>query len=225
MSEGAFLTSARTVGADLRAARGDANPSAARPEVGPYHRVLRSAFVIGSLWCSVHLRAEVQIERTYLPDAGPSSFAIGLPGGVNFCFDPVRGGVSYAWTGAFLDIGPVRPGPGKFLKPAQPLGPLVYRETGVAPLRRGDPSRAPVLEFAGYTLREDAVEFRYTVDGSLVREEIRARPGGGLIRRFHIEGGSDARWWHVADGRPPAELKRESGGALVLEVPFAKEAK
>src|SRR5215211_4092301 len=87
------------------------------------------------------LRADVQIERGFLPDSGPSSFAIGLPGGVNFCFDPVRGGVSYAWTGEFLDLTPMRPGTGKFIKPAKPLGSMVYREAGFAPLRRGDPSR------------------------------------------------------------------------------------
>ena len=172
------------------------------------------------------LRAEVQIERIYLPDAAPSSFAIGLPGGVNFCFDPVRCAVNYAWPGDFLDITPARPGPGKFIKPAKPLGPLLYRESGVAPLRRGDPNRAPAVEFTGYTLRGDAVEFRYTIDGLAVREEIRARPGGdGLTRRFHLEGGSDARWWHVTDGRPPAELKREAGGALVHDVEFAKEGR
>ena len=44
-------------------------------------------------------RAEVQIERTHMPEAHASSFAFGLPGGVNFCYDPVRGGVNYAWTG------------------------------------------------------------------------------------------------------------------------------
>jgi len=43
----------------------------------------------------VTTRAEVQIERTFLPDAHASSFAFGLPGGVNFCYDPVRGGVNY----------------------------------------------------------------------------------------------------------------------------------
>ena len=55
------------------------------------------------------LRAEVQLERTFLPDAHASSFAFGLPGGVNVCYDPVRGGVNYAWTGGFLDITNVRP--------------------------------------------------------------------------------------------------------------------
>src|SRR5687768_7645481 len=64
---------------------------------------------------TIPLRAEVQVERTFLPDAAPSSFAIGLPGGVNFCFDPVRCSVSYAWTGDYLDLTPARPGPGKFI--------------------------------------------------------------------------------------------------------------
>lgn len=172
-------------------------------------------------------RAEIQIERLFLPHgAAPSSFAIGLPGGVNFCFDPVRGGVNYAWTGAFLDLSPARPGPGKFMQSARLLGPLVYQESGVVPLRRGDPARVPIVEFTGYTLRDDAIEFRYTVDGVPVREEIRARAGGdGLIRRFTFAGGSDTKWWHVADGRPPVELKREAGGVFVLETAFAKEAK
>jgi hypothetical protein len=182
--------------------------------------------VLGFAILASTLRAEVQIERGFLPDAGPSSFAISLPGGVNFCFDPVRGGVSYAWTGDFLDLSEMRPGPAKFIKPAKPLGPVVYRETGAAPLRRGDPGRTPVVEFAGYSVRADSVEFRYTIDGALVREEVRARPGGGgLIRRFHFEAGSDAKWWHVVEGKPAAELKRESGGAFVLESTFSSEPK
>lgn len=171
-------------------------------------------------------RSEVQIERIAMPlDAGPSSFAIGLPGGVNFCFDPVRGGVSYAWTGGFLDLTPARPGPGKFISPVKLLGPVVYQESGRAPLRRGDPARSPLYEFNGYTLRSDAVEFRYTIDGTPVREEVRAKPDGtGLVRRFTISGGGDTKWWHVTDGRPPAELARESDGSWRIEVTFKKGA-
>ncbi len=172
-------------------------------------------------------RAEIQIERLFLPhDAAPSSFAIGLPGGLNFCFDPVRGGVSYAWTGGFLDLTSTRPGPGKFISAAKPPGPLVYQETGVAPLRRGDPARVPVVEFTGYALHAAAIEFRYTVDGAPVREEIRARADGtGLIRRFTCAGGTDTTWWHVTAGRPPARLAREPGGTFMLEIVFAKEAR
>ena len=169
-------------------------------------------------------RAEVQIERIAMPfDAGPSSFAIGLPGGVNFCFDPVRGGVSYVWTGGFLDLTPARPGPGKFIAPVKLLGPVAYQETGAAPLRRGDPTRPPVVEFTGYTLRADAVEFRYTVDGVPVREEIRARAdGAALVRRITLAGAGDAKWWHVVEGRPPMELKREGNDVRVIELPLRK---
>jgi hypothetical protein len=172
------------------------------------------------------LHAEIQIERGFLPDAAPSSFAIGLPGGVNFCFDPVRGGVSYAWTGGFLDLSAMRPDAGKFIKPAKPLGAILYREAGVAPLRRGDPSRRPVVEFTGYSLRGDAIEFRYTIDGTPVREEIRARSGGdGLICRFRFEGSGDAKWWHVAEGGPATELKRDANGTFVHEIIFPRETK
>ena len=185
---------------------------------------LRMFVLTAALAAAFVARAEIQIERGFLPDAAPSSFAIGLPGGMNFCWDPVRGGVSYAWSGDFLDLTPMRPGTGKFIKPAKPLGAMFYRETGVAPLRRGDRGRTPAVEFTGYALRDDAIEFRYTIDGTPVREEIRARAGGGLIRRFHFEGGSDARWWHVAEGQPPVELKREPAGTFVLEI-AAKESK
>jgi hypothetical protein len=196
--------------------------SKTRPTCKPRLRTLLCSAAL----LAAPLRAEVQIERMFMPDASPSSFAIGLPGGVNFCFDPVRGAVSYAWTGGFVDLSPTRPGPGKFINAGKLLGPVVYQEVGASPLRRGDPATVPVVEFAGYTLRADSVEFRYTVDGLLVREEVRASAGGvGLTRRFKIEGGTDAKWWHVVDGRPATELKRDAGGGFVLEIPFGKAAK
>jgi hypothetical protein len=188
-------------------------------------RALFTAFVL----LSTRLPAEVLIERTYLPlEVSPSSFAIGLPGGVNFCYDPVRGGVAYAWTGGFLDLTPVRPGVGgKFTTPAKLLGPVVYREEGtLPPLRRGDPSRVPVYEFKGYVLHGTGVEFRYTLDGLLVREFVRAReaPGGGLIRRFILEGATDARWWYVTEGRPATELAPSTNGSRLIETIFPPTA-
>jgi hypothetical protein len=187
-------------------------------------RWVRSTAVAAALLSIATLHAEVLVERVFMPlDAAPSSFAIGLPGGVNFCFDPVRGGVSYAWKGGFVDLSPARPGPGKFINAVKLLGSVVYRETGHVPLRRGDPSRVPMVEFTGYTLRNDAVEFRYTIDGAPVREEIRANSEGtALVRRFHLAGGSDAKWWYVVDGKPASELKQEANGTFALEVPLGK---
>jgi hypothetical protein len=185
---------------------------------------------LAPLWCLAFLasatatRAEVQIERTVMPfEAAPSSFAIGLPGGVSFCFDAVRGGVSYAWTGGFIDLASVRPGPGKLITPVKLLGPVAYRESGASPLRRGDPARVPAIEFKGYTLRADAIEFRYTVDGALVREEIRAQGTGAaaqLVRRFAVAGAADAKWWYVVAGQPPRALGPAGTPELKLEIPL-----
>jgi hypothetical protein len=183
-------------------------------------------FTPGSAASAPATNAEILIERTFLPfGAAPSSFAIGLPGGVNFCFDPVRGGVSYAWTGGFIDVAPVRPGMGKRLTAAGLLGPVVYREAGSAPLRRGDPARPSVVEFRGYMLRGDAVEFRYTLDSIPVREEVRARAGGGgLTRRFQVGGTADAKWWYVTDAKPAVALTPAPDGALTLDVGFERPA-
>jgi hypothetical protein len=168
---------------------------------------------------------EVQIERTYLPDAHASSFAFGLPGGVSFCYDPTRGGLNYAWTGGFIDLTNVRP-VNKLIKAAGLVGTVVYRETGPSPLRRGDVAHVPVVEFKGYTLRTAAVELRYTVDGVPVAEEISARPSGdGLIRRFRFDrAGADAAWSYVVEGRPATVLTKDAAGVFTLEVPFAKSA-
>ena len=167
-------------------------------------------------------RAEVQVERTFLPDAHASSFAFGLPGGVNFCYDPVRGGVNYAWTGGFLDITNVRPA-NKLIKAAVPLGPIVYRETGPAPLRRGDVGHAPAIVFKGYTLHDSAVELRYTIDGILVREEILAKADkSGLVRKFTVDKPAGEKWWYVLDGLPPAPLTSESTGGFSIVDAFKK---
>lgn len=166
---------------------------------------------------------EVLVERVMLPDARAGSFAFGLPGGVNFCYDPVRGGVNYAWTGGYLDITNVRP-INKLIKPATLLGPVVYRETGAAPLRRGDVTREPVLEFKGYTLRPSAVELRYTVDGAPVAETITALPNAaGLKRTFRFDrSAADAKWFYVLAGQPATALPRDASGAFTIETLFGK---
>lgn len=166
---------------------------------------------------------EVQIERVMLPDARAGSFAFGLPGGVNFCYDPTRGGVNYAWTGGFIDLTNVRP-VNKLIKPATLRGPVVYRETGPSPLRRNDATREPVVEFKGYTLRSASVEIRYTVDGAPVTEEISAlasSAGPGLKRTFRFDrSDADAKWFYVVAGRPAAALARTAAGTFTLDVPF-----
>lgn len=157
--------------------------------------------------------AQVQVERTWMPrDAAPSSFAIGLPGGTSFCFDPSRPGVSYTWQGGFIDLKSVRPGPGKEIKPVTLLGDVTYQETGVAPLRCGDPARVPVTRFLGYTLGESTVEFRYAVDDRVVHESVRADGAGRVVRRVRIPDGAKLKWFYARAGMPVVSLTLSETG-------------
>jgi hypothetical protein len=172
---------------------------------------------------------EVLVARTVLPDAAPSSFAVGLPGGLSFCFDPTRGGLRYIWSGGFADLTPARPEVGKFIKPITLLGDLVYRESGEAPLRRGDSKRLPIVLFKGYRLEDAAIEFRYTVDGVMVRERIHARPdGSALIRQFKVDdGAAETNWWYqpgpIEGSTPTTPTGKQEGGALRFEPGTARE--
>jgi hypothetical protein len=150
----------------------------------------------------------VLIERTLLPDAAPSSFAVGFSNGVSFCYDVVRGGLSYAWRGGFIDLTNVRPNAGKSISPVKLLGKVAYREEGFFPLRTGDPQHGVELVFKGYRLAGDSIEFRYEIDGHRVREEVRALPdGSGLVRRFHVEETADGEaWWYVPGPQSGAKL-------------------
>lgn len=180
--------------------------------------------------------AELRVERTYMADAAPSAFAIGFANGVSFCYDPVRGGLNYVWDGGFVNLAPVRPGMGKLIQPAGLLGAVVYRERGAAPLRHGDPARVPLVQFQGYRVGDNLIEFHYTLDGATVREEIRPRPNGdGLTRRFRFDAPA-ASWWYLPGPQEGAPLSAPAGqpeaggfrfdvaagGEFTLEIIFRK---
>lgn len=182
--------------------------------------------------------SELRLERTLLPDAAPSSFAVGLPTGVNFCYDVVRGGVSYIWQGDFVDISNVRPNAGKAVSPVKLLGEVVYRESEYFPLRRIDPQRGVGADFKGYRLKQDAIEFIYQIDQCRVTEEVRSTADGmGLVRQFKIEGALPGEtWWYVPGAtnggklEAPGALRDGPGfrfdptGSFILEVHFGKAA-
>lgn len=145
--------------------------------------------------------AGVLLERGYLPEAKPNAFAVGFAEGVSFCFDPVRGGLNYAWTGGFVDVAPIRPGMGKTVAPVTLLGEVVYREGEGTPWRVGRADRVPAVRFRGYSVAADRIEFVYTLDGLEVREQIVQRGGSGLVRRFVVLGEGGPVWF-----RPEAAL-------------------
>ena len=201
-------------------------------------RLLGAGFALLTVAMAPGRAAELLVERTLLPDAAPSSFAVGFPNGVSFCYDVTRGGLSYIWRGGFIDVTSVRPEAGKVITPTKLLGNVIYREEGFFPLRAGDPQRGVELAFKGYRLRENAIEFRYEIGPRRVTEEIAPLPdGSGVVRRFRIEGApAGEAWWYVPggmsgeklfapQGTPDADgFRFDAGREFSLEVRFKKEA-
>lgn len=146
----------------------------------------------------------LQVFRTMMPDAGPSAFAVGLPGEIGFCYDPGRGGINYAWRGTFVDLAPTWKA--KINEPAIVRGRIGYRETVRWPLRFNGASGDPRYEFRGYVLIADGIEFHYLLDGILVREEIRPADGGrAIMRRFQLSEACSA-WRLAAEAQPESRI-------------------
>lgn len=118
--------------------------------------------------------------RTFMPDSSPASIAVGLPGGVSYCFDADIGSIRYAWYGDFLEMTP--PWSGRGGQPAIVLG----RRFGDFP---GVPRKLD-YRFKGYRLVRGLPEFQYTVGGVEASQRISVlSEGRGLLVEV-TEGGA-----------------------------------
>jgi len=140
--------------------------------------------------------ARPAVQRTFMPDATPGSFAITLPNGPGLCLDPVRGGINYVWDGDFVDLRPrwiTKEG-----APARIFGEVFYREQAWQPLRAGAPGNPPDFQFRGYVLRDGVPEFHYVIGGRDVFETFASgRQAGDLLRRFRVGPGSAPLWLNL----------------------------
>jgi len=120
-----------------------------------------------------------QVFRNFMPEAGPSAFGVVLGPELALIYDPLRGGVNQVWSGT-LDLEPTRRE--KINEAAAVMGPVVYQETTVQPLRVSSADAVPVKRFKGYRYEADTVVFEFTLDGVLMRESLRARADGAVER-------------------------------------------
>lgn len=164
------------------------------------------------------------VSRTFLPESGPASIAVGFENGESYGFD--AGGVflRYAWSGGFVDNWPHWRGNGNAY--ATVLGDIYFRTEIGVPLRVGAREEAEQVSFRGYTLdAENIPEFRYEIDGATVRERIVPRSGGGLIRTFRIESADPIRF--LAEPESGVRFESSSGrwseGVLTLTPAQARE--
>lgn len=123
-------------------------------------------------------------QRAFMPNSGPASIAVLLPGGVAYCWDAGAGRFRYAWTGGYMTMPRAAErglatleGPVFYTEPEYPL------RLGTAP--GGEPKR---IDYKGFVLDAQSIpEFATVVDGVTVRERAEVR-NGRLVRRFRTSG-------------------------------------
>jgi mono/diheme cytochrome c family protein len=145
----------------------------------------------------------------FLTDVSPRSIAVGLPGKVSYCFDAYTSELRYVWNGPFLDVKPMWTLRGA--GPVKILGQKCYTAPTEFPLRIGDPTMTPSVQYLGYDLIQGYPQFRYEVNGVLVRELITLQEGTGPAKKLacHFDlGAVDKDVWF--NGGPEATV----GGAL-----------
>ncbi len=155
--------------------------------------------------------------RWDMPEATPSAFAVGLPGGVSYCFDAGEVRLRYAWLGGYVDMTGTlyekRDSATRLTRTADLVGEVFYRPEGF-PLRVGDPNRIPQRRFRGYRLVGGYPEFHYQVDGIDVYEKVRPTTAkDGVIRDFRVRTVQQPMWF-LADGRAGATMKSSLGTAI-----------
>ena len=100
--------------------------------------------------------------RWDMPESSPASFAVGLPGGVSFCFDAGESKLRYAWQGGFVDMTRTlfkKKNPATNLtETAEIVGDIFFWE-GPFPIRVGDRDRIPQRKFRGYRLVNSVPSF------------------------------------------------------------------
>src|SRR5690606_25544311 len=146
------------------------------------------------------------VYRTILPDSRPSSIAVGYDNGLAFVFDPIRGGISYAWTGPFLDLEPTWTG--KLIKPARVLGKVFFRDARDLPLRKGNPEIGSEFVFKGYDVGPERITFFYLLDGSPVEQTVtplKTEDKEALHIQFKVADPGES-YWLLLSPQPQARI-------------------
>jgi mono/diheme cytochrome c family protein len=154
--------------------------------------------------------------RWDMPEATPAAIAVGLPGGVSFCFDAGESRLRYAWHGGFVDLS------GTLLSKRDPetrlsytaalVGEIFFRSESF-PIRVGRLEEIPQRRFRGYRLVDGFPEFHYAVGGIDVYEKIVKAEGAiGIIREFRFDV-VDRPVWLLAESGDAVDISSSVSGA------------
>lgn len=108
--------------------------------------------------------------RTFLPDTGPASIAVGMTDSLSYCWDAGACRFRYLWKGGFVDMQKAWGGKGK--ERAELVGEVFYREQNESPFRIGSKDHKPMPSFMGYRMQDGLPTFTYMLDEVEVSEII-----------------------------------------------------
>jgi len=118
------------------------------------------------------------VMRVHVEGAAARTIAVGMPGGMNYCFDAGQCCVQFGWAGAFLDVGPDRDGRGG--RPCKTLGPRFSVGNSGWPLRVGAGAQ-PAVKFRGYRTKPTPA-FELEWGGRALTWEVEPAPAGVGLR-------------------------------------------
>lgn len=169
------------------------------------------------------------VQRGFLPNASPRSIAVGMPGGISYCFDTESCCLRYAWSGGFLDMKPNWHERGA--SPPNLGGSRFFTATAGAAWRLDESGKAVTPQFRGYELVQGLPVFRFSVAGTEIQQRLEAADGGLRIQlerrrgavplQFQVPAGLRVR---VGAGNQPAAadwvaLPAAKSGPLELFLP------
>lgn len=135
------------------------------------------------------------VRRFFLPDTGPASIAVALPGNQSYAWDTGACRFRYAWSGGFIqDINNL---PQQLPKSAVKIeGKVFYSEQINCPIRLSeDPNKIPHWQFLGYRLdKEGYPEFEYKIGDLIIIETVEIE--NKLISRHFKTSGKQRLWFH-----------------------------
>jgi len=138
-------------------------------------------------YASTSMRKRPQVQRIFMPEAGPAAIAVAVNDELHYCWDAGECRLRYIWKGDFIDGWAVWRGNGDGLAKIQ--GEVLLREErNPVPFDILADSAAITPKFLGYSLKDGLPTFRWSAPGMEVAETIRPSGGGkSLTRSFQIE--------------------------------------
>lgn len=128
-------------------------------------------------YASPSMRKRPQVQRIFMPNAGPAAIAVAVNDDLHYCWDAGECRLRYAWKGDFIDGWSYWRGNGNGLAKIQGQ---VFLTEEQSPL---SPKAGPPAKFLGYRLQDGLPVFRYRLGTTEITETIMPTADGQALQR------------------------------------------